>query len=73
MFKYAPGCLAWSNERWPTDLQQAMTDRQRRLCRPPYMHDVTVPGNGFRTAVTDERRVPLLEWVSPNRVLRKAP
>jgi hypothetical protein len=64
-FKYSPGCLAWSNDCWPPSLHEMMTEPQRRLCRPPYMHDVTARGPGFRTAVRDEGRVPLLEWVRP--------
>jgi ectoine hydroxylase-related dioxygenase (phytanoyl-CoA dioxygenase family) len=60
LFKYAPGCLAWSNERWRPELLELATPRQRRLLRPPYVHDVTAPAPGFRTAVSSPDYVPLL-------------
>jgi len=61
LFKYSPGCLAWSNEVWPDHFLALLTPRQRRLCRAAFAQDVTVQGHGFRCSVSDPNRVPILE------------
>jgi Phytanoyl-CoA dioxygenase (PhyH) len=61
LFKYAPACLAWSNERWPPELLDRLTPRQRRLFRGPWMHDVTRADHGFRSAVEAADEYPILQ------------
>jgi hypothetical protein len=65
LFKYAPGCMAWSSERWPASFTDQLTPVQQRLCRPPFEHEVTAPGHGFRTAAADPVHVPLLDGPEP--------
>jgi hypothetical protein len=40
LYKYAPGHLAWSSGylRWPEELKELLTPRQRLLLEPPYFY-----------------------------------
>jgi hypothetical protein len=60
-YKYSPGCLAWSNEQWPQTFLDLLSNRQRRLFRTPWMHDVYADGHGFRAAALDGDTIPLLD------------
>lgn len=61
LFKYSPGCIAWSNEHWPDEFLSTLTEKQKRLLRPPYMHDVYAQRPGFRSSVASADRYPLAE------------
>ncbi|MEU8151926.1 phytanoyl-CoA dioxygenase family protein [Nonomuraea sp. NPDC048901] len=61
LYKYAAPCVAWSNETWPDELLDLLSERQRRLLRPAYMHDVHSRGHGFRNAVMRPDSYPLLD------------